>query len=596
MLLFAAGLAASVPHTALAQTQDGRALERNLKVGGRNEKFSQRANFRDEVQLRNALITGNVGGGKAFRGNVGYTAPGEFRGTTAGDSTFAFRRDSASSASLRGGDALRYQFTGTTGRGSAGGGLETYSRFGATGRAAVSAGAGNTSSTFGTSGTGAFRARPGTLRSTSAFAATQGLGASIVGYEATDTGYAPITASPLLGVRRPSDQRAPLGGVGGGVGELDTRPNSALTSAQREARAQRERGSLAPSLSQPLDTSVSGAEEIELGVGGGAGGERRAGRSRTVADDLNDRLRQRPPKVILEPGKAPVAPDAPAAPDAPQAPGTREPTGEPTRQPAVKENPSGASADINAAHDEVQARLNILREKLIPKGNRLGEKPEAEPAATEDRDGDGKPDALPRSGIDEETIRLIREAGGRTRQFIDPATGKPDKFTEHMTIGQELLGSQKYFDAEERFARALEERQGDPTAMAARMHAQLGAGLYLSAALNLRTLMAEHPELAGLRYTGSTIPSAERLASIASDLRANVLRAKDAGITPGSADGLLVAYIGWQLGDRAMTAEGLGVARAGLKLIPGGAPEPEKASLLELLEGVWVGGGPEGTK
>lgn len=588
LALFVALAGSALAPLALAQTQDGRALERNLRTGGRNEKFSQRASMRDEVNLRNALITGNVGGGKAFRGNVGYSAPDEFRGSLAGDSTFRFRRDSTSAGSLRGGEALRYQFSATS---SAGGGLETFSRIGATGRAAVAAGPGNASSAYGATGTDAFRARPGTLRSTSAFVASQGLGAAVVGYEVTDTGYSAVTASPLLGVRRATQETS------------FANSNRVTTPGQRAVDDLRGAGG-STSLSQPLDASAITSDRVDLSAGEGV-----STRVRTIADDLSDRLKTRTPTPrtggqVLEPGKAPQAPGSPEAPDAPQAPGTPTPDGTPPdgaapdrATPGTPNTRPNLDTNLDAAESDVQARLKVLREKLIPKGHRLTDKPEQtsdrEPERV-DRDGDGKPDEPLRGGIDQETLRLIREAGGRARQFIDPVTGKADPFAEHITLGQELLAQGKYFDAEERFARALQQRPGDPAAMAARMHAQMGAGLYLSAALNLRTLMAQHPELAGLRYTGSTIPAPDRLQSIVSDLRANVQRAKDAGATPGSADGLLIAYIGWQLGDSAMTREGLSVARTGLKLVPAGAPEPEAATLLDLLEGVWLA--PDATK
>ncbi len=65
---------------------DGRALDANPAVGG-NRFNTQKAPFRLN-KLNNAIVTGNVSGGKQFRGSVGYSAPGDFRGITSGSTFF----------------------------------------------------------------------------------------------------------------------------------------------------------------------------------------------------------------------------------------------------------------------------------------------------------------------------------------------------------------------------------------------------------------------------------------------------------------------------------------------------------------------------
>src|SRR4051812_9661530 len=73
----------------------GDALDRNLGVGssGRNPSAAVQ-NYRD----RNLLITGDVVGGRGFRGSVGYTAESDFRGRLGSNDTFQFRADSAISS------------------------------------------------------------------------------------------------------------------------------------------------------------------------------------------------------------------------------------------------------------------------------------------------------------------------------------------------------------------------------------------------------------------------------------------------------------------------------------------------------------------
>src|SRR5688500_5721813 len=110
-VLVAAGLLATaglvVPSASAQQRSenDGRALDRNSRVGsgGRNDNAAPGAGGpggaygRSSPQVTgNQLITGNVTSGRHFRGPVGYSDPGAFRGITTGSfSSDRFVRDSA---------------------------------------------------------------------------------------------------------------------------------------------------------------------------------------------------------------------------------------------------------------------------------------------------------------------------------------------------------------------------------------------------------------------------------------------------------------------------------------------------------------------
>src|SRR5690606_25525976 len=90
-LALAAAALFSAPMPAPAQQQvdtSGRALDANPRVGsgGVNSLEGQ-----IDYRLRNAVITGNVAGGRAFRGEVDYRAPGEFGGRLGSDDLFQFR-------------------------------------------------------------------------------------------------------------------------------------------------------------------------------------------------------------------------------------------------------------------------------------------------------------------------------------------------------------------------------------------------------------------------------------------------------------------------------------------------------------------------
>src|SRR5687767_15038803 len=61
---------------------DGRALDANPRVGSGGYNSGP---IRDTLRVNpNNIVTGNVTGGREFRGHVPYTDPREFRGTVGG--------------------------------------------------------------------------------------------------------------------------------------------------------------------------------------------------------------------------------------------------------------------------------------------------------------------------------------------------------------------------------------------------------------------------------------------------------------------------------------------------------------------------------
>jgi len=95
-------LAASLALAATAYGQyrtgsDGRANEANNRIGsgGLNQSGSTSPYASNGNRMGNDIVTGNVTGGRAFRGNIGYVAPGAFSGNVAGTNTDRFVSQSA---------------------------------------------------------------------------------------------------------------------------------------------------------------------------------------------------------------------------------------------------------------------------------------------------------------------------------------------------------------------------------------------------------------------------------------------------------------------------------------------------------------------
>jgi len=152
-------------------------------------------------------------------------------------------------------------------------------------------------------------------------------------------------------------------------------------------------------------------------------------------------------------------------------------------------------------------RLEPLEERL----DRLRE--ELESDRTEPEEGETREDLVG---------RLTREAlEGRQAEIRDLAPAGPegrDLFSDHMERGQELLAQDRWFEAEERFTSALMIKRGDVFAHAGRANAQLGAGLYRSAAENLKQLIRRHPEVLAVDFDASLLPRASRLDRVSGEL------------------------------------------------------------------------------
>lgn len=183
--------------------------------------------------------------------------------------------------------------------------------------------------------------------------------------------------------------------------------------------------------------------------------------------------------------------------------------------------------------ETLEERLERLRDELkgAPADEEAGEAPESTAQRVR---------RLTREALEgrETTVRSLAPAGREGRDF----------FAEHMERGQALIAEDRWFEAEERFTSALLLNERDVFAHAGRIHAQLGAGLFRSAAENLKQLIRRHPEMLAVEFDAALLPRAERLATITGELQNRI-----AGDNEFARDcALLLAYLGRQYSDDAM--------------------------------------------
>ncbi len=168
--------------------------------------------------------------------------------------------------------------------------------------------------------------------------------------------------------------------------------------------------------------------------------------------------------------------------------------------------------------------------------------------------------------INPDVFRSLRDGVGRIESL---AVGGVD---DPLAAAQNKMRQGRFFEAEELFTRAMASDMGGSLAAVGRIHSQIAAGVYTSGAINLRSLLREHPELAGVRYGEAALPPTARLKAVRADL---TRRVQDGGrLAPDW--GLLLAYVGFQTDDAEAVTIGIDAMRSQ-------AEDP----LTQLLIGVW---------
>lgn len=620
LVALAVAMCAGTP-SALAQyyvggpaNNGGNLLSRNLQRGGLTGGQTRDEVGRSMLNFRNSVIYGNAGGGLAFQGSIPYTAPNEFRGNLQSDALYAFRRDSfyssVANSGVRSGDALAYRRSLTIG-GQRPQGVEgslsvarggTPRAFNPTSIGSPSQGSLGRSSptyqmpTLGRGGnlvrrsaSGASLTSQGALNQLKADALQNATGANTRSsmYSQDDynltgdnlrsrvSNYTPQIGpnEDLVGNRAP-----------GGVDSL--RPQTERVGAGTNRGPGADSAGAAPA--GPSRASGAPLSSIQ---------SKPKGQTNTTYDELRDRINKLLP---TQPGES--------------TPGTGPATGpgaNPNAPPSLIPQAAGPSAAMREFQKQIgelsndlrsdAARVNMgatARSRLgqgitqgsVPLTDQQGQPnaPATRPFERVELGPDGK--ALPKDQrlgptIDPKTLQVIRDAGTRVDTLIPGGAAKRDIYGESMASGQQALAEARYFDAEERFARANSMRRGDTTSSVGMLHAQLGAGMVLSAGKSLRGLITEHPEMTAMRYAENLRPSAARTTELVERFRENV--AAKGRLRRESA--LLLAYLGYQAGDKAMVAEGLdGLAKTDADELAADPAAASDARLIALLKGVWL--------
>lgn len=479
--LWASGLVVAValgptagPAAGQYQLGDGRGLDRNLQEGSGGINAPRRQN--PYGRYSDAVVTGNVGGTAAFRDRIGYRAAGEFTDRTSADDTFGFRRRSLPQ-SVRPTVDTGAQPTATNPLLSPTRVEGTVLRRGGTGPSVGEV------------------ARQGRAYPHS-FVIEDGR-------DASSRALAPD--GPMVDALRDRLSAGPaaaglLADDRGQVLQLTTSP---LTGLRQEVIGQMH----LPRLEQDEQDELHDLDELDED-------ERRARRA------LEDRWRGRLDGALAERERRDRRP--PRLSDR-----IRDRRVDPLRdavshiQEAEELEPGDdAYADLLRAIDqEVPAGLRLgTRSRPIEED---GEVTRIEQLAEEFerlRRGEDIEDGV-EPADEEETLDALASGLSYDLPAVETFVGARDSSVNRLLAqAEQAMSNEDYFKAQSIYERVLAVQPGYAIAEMGRVHAQLGAGLYLSAALNLRRALVDHPQLIAARYRGDVMIDSERLEVIDREL------------------------------------------------------------------------------
>lgn len=516
--MWAASLAMTLP----ASPQG--ALDAGLQVGGKANAAAKQEDFRS----RNLVVTGDVAAGRGFRGSVGYTAEGDFRGATGGDVNVDFRRNSALSN-----PALA---TGSVGAG-----------------ASFSIGRDSVSSLE-------YR-RDYVGPSSSGAASSAGSSASM--RERLDRMSTRLSSSELRGLEGESTPMARYQGREGDQGVLSV-------SEVRGVKKERDRDQIA---SERLSLYEAARLREDLRSGLLRMDAVRAKSSNPfVTRAPTDAVTTSSVRDIAKPTRGESA-SRPLDTGSTQYDGILREMQENWRRRGERAETPESSEDGSATAGMASAYEKLRKELGAPEPQETGESRDKAGAI---RVKSGAPAPEP-AKVDVSGVKMTLEDyaallkhGGRVDAFGDGGTGRID---ELLAEGQRAMHEGNSFVAEKRFEVAMAMRPSDPRVQAGLLHCQIGANLAGSAAITLRSLLSRHPEMMDVRYGEQALPPRDRIER-AMATAGDRLRAGQRPVD----DGLLLAYLGHLLGDS-------GAIRTGLAAVTG---SPENDTLRQLLEKLWL--------
>jgi len=516
-----------------------------------------------DYRLRNNLITGNVAGGSGFRGPIPYRAPSEFRGALGSDALFNFRARSFYSAPSQLNNATARNVNLAT-PGSIGG-ASVYRSY--TNLAGQTLGSSRSTTPYnegGSSGSfvqGTSIARGNTFTQVTQREQTGLPGAGLGILRTTDGQRLNIIDSPLLGIRQlniPRPQRRDENSP-----ETQQKLDEQNRALSKNARIDRQMYQADPN--KPDEEPAATDDAPHTDVPRIAAPTMMLGRelqSFGVTDDQRQSSpdAQQRTKMLRESIFNPQESDRSSV------------YGSLLRD--VREGSQAAETPQWKATIEVQhpdtPRIELVEQaalQAIRRAYGLNLESDGEPA----EDDGGLDDAF--TTTDESVATILKQLNYDLPTLSTLAGNQATRANEFMKRAEAEMLVDDFFKAESSYRQALLLTPNDPMAQVGLAHAQLGAGMIRSCALNLRRLFEAYPQLIATRYEARLLPNEQRLRWVQGELN-KLAENPNSSTDPG----IVTAYLGYQISSRQLVRYGLALAQA----------RSPRDPLLPVLRQIWL--------
>jgi hypothetical protein len=530
---------------------DGRALDANQQVGSAGYN---RVEGRLDYSRGNNIVTGNVGGGRGFQDTVGYRAVGEFDGQLGTDELFGFRASSLSSNP-------GYLNAASVGGVGPQGNISVYRSF--TNRVAQPQGPGLIAPEG-----GAFQLAPEQSRFT-----LRGDGFGRLRQEGTVGNLTPglalqaFSSSPTLGLR---GQLMPTKGLSRKLYEA-AEESGVLDKPAYLIEPQRYDTGVFDPFGKTKDTALfkdlrPGQVPPTLVIGQ---------QLQTLVDPTSSALeadgRFSDDQVL----------DSVFRPLQGLEDGTEDDGGGAYLKllSSIRQNdgaagetadPGGLDAELEAPTSqqvtEAERAYADIMKKMYGEDYEL-RRDRSDTAQDTGEDGEGADGEAVRGVVDRLNYDLPR--------LETLASNKRTRIARLTQEAEAALASGKYLSAESRYRQIILDVQDDPLPRVGLVHAQLGAGMFRSAGMNLRAVLSQHPELIAARYDAKLLPPTSRLQWIQQELQDAISKGEGGKDAP-----LLMAYLGYQADSRQIVRYGLALAQS----------KSPRDPLLAVLREIWLDG------
>ncbi len=545
--MLAAGLIACLvaAPSALAQNRvgsDGRALDANQQVGSAGVNP---ADGRLDFSQRNNIITGNVGGGRGFQDTIDYGAVGEFQDNLGSDNLFNFRSGSLSSSP----SYLNAASVGGVGYQS---NISVYRSF--TNRVAQPQAPG----LIAPSG-GGFSLNPdNSLNTINSGSISTYRGSQVVGNQTPGLALQAFSSSPALGLR----------------GNAVT--SEALSQRLQEAAEEANSLDTSTNTNMPTQPSIYGTDLFDP-----------YGKPKQSDEQSMLRPGQLPPTLML--GQLLQSRTNPNDAAAQSFGGTRNTIAMDSLFKRANESDPDNDQDntyLKLLRDIQDERVNNSSTDAwdstleAPTSQQLTEAEKAYDQIMKEMYGDDYATQRESAG----TTDTGEESGEDVQDVVDQlnyslprietlASNKQNRIARLTREAETALADGKYLTAETRYRQIMLDVKNDPMPQVGLVHAQLGAGMFRSAGMNLRSVFSQHPELIAARYDAKLLPPESRLQWIQQEIQAAISQNEGGKDAP-----LLLAYIGYQADSRQVVRYGLALAQS----------KSPRDPLLSVLREIWL--------